>query len=160
MKRAMFYIVGGLLICSAAVNLVQIRRIQSHERNTVNTVMVGFAGPIIAVEGVKLKTPEETTVGKIGFLSQSVGALNAGMTTLDAVGVPHQYSYFVLKTNQLAIGALEGGVSTVDQQKLAKWVNFESSLLNTYETQKNLPNISLLKEIFKEIYDAAPVSKS
>ncbi|MFB5192726.1 hypothetical protein [Alicyclobacillus fastidiosus] len=159
MKKSLFYIIGGLLICSFALNSVQLRRTESNNRSTLNAVMVSFAGPInTATEGYKLKTPEQIRImSKMSLLSQSVGALNGGMTTLDAMGIPHQYSYNILIANESAVGALQGGYSSTDQQKLDKWVDTESSLLRIYETQQNLPNIPLLKKTFKEIYDAIPI---
>ncbi|KPV42539.1 hypothetical protein [Alicyclobacillus ferrooxydans] len=107
-----------------------------------------------------MKTPEQTRVGQIALLSQSTGALSAGLPTLTNMGIPYQYSVNILDAEQSAIGALEGAYSATDQQKLAKWLVTESTLLRTYETQKNPPNIPLLKQIFKEINDAIPISTS
>ncbi|MFD1677784.1 hypothetical protein [Alicyclobacillus fodiniaquatilis] len=161
LRKSLFYIIGSLLICSFAVNLVQLRRTQSNDNNTLDAVMVNFAAPIdTATEGFKLKTPLETRMGKISLVSQSVGALRSGITTLDGMGIPHQYSYDILMTNQSAIGALEGGYPPMVKKELVQWLNTEGTLLRKYELQRKLPNVTLLRQTFKAIYNAIPLSKS
>lgn len=161
MKKVVFLITAGLLVCSLVVNWEQFRRYQSYRTDTLNQVMVDFSGPIVGLyKGFQMPTPDATKNAEVALLSRSVGALLSGLPVLDNVGIPHQYSIGILTENQFAIAALNGLYSSTQRQELGKWVEEEGALLNQYETQKSLPNVFLLQKIFKEIDDAMPISTS
>lgn len=161
MKNVAFFILAGLLVCSLVVNLEQFKHFESYRMETLNQVMVDFSGPIVSLSrGYRMSIPRVTKAEDIEMLSQSVGALLAGIPALDNAEIPHQYASDILTENQFAIAALNGKFSSRQQLELTKWVDKEGTLLDKYETQITLPNVLFLKNVFKEIDDTMPIPTS